>query len=386
MSMSRYLASAAALSGAFLLAACELGPKDVQQTGYRGLGLEQITDRNRRLAAGEVPPPPYALPPDEGPRASEAYENVQVLGDMSVERFNHLMAAITQWVSPEQGCTYCHSDNLAADDVYTKIVARQMLQMTRDINGTWASHVGQTGVTCYTCHRGNNVPQYVWANQPEVPRLAIRGQRRGQNAPDPNVGYSSLPYGIFQRYLAGDQSVVGVASDSAYPGTNPLTTRHAEDSYGIMMHVSQSLGVNCTYCHNSQSFRSWSLSSAQRATAWYGIRMVRDVNSRHIDPLQPVFPPHRLGAMGDPLKVNCLTCHQGQARPLAGAAMLNDYPYLRPVAAAAPAQPVGGEGTVPDALRRPGELTGRILPADAPGEERTPPSGPTLPAQPTQTR
>jgi photosynthetic reaction center cytochrome c subunit len=355
------------LTPALLLAgACELGPKNVQQTGYRGLGLEQITDPDNVRAQGVIPPTPYALPPDGGPTAAETYQNVQVLGDLSAERFNHLMAAITQWVAPpDQGCNYCHNPaNLADDSVYTKRVARNMLQMTRTLNSRWSDHTGQTGVTCYTCHRGNAVPEYVWAAQPPVDRLSIRGQRRGQNAPDPNVGYASLPHDIFPRLLGGDEAAVRVASDSAYPGANTLTTKNAEESYAIMMHLSQSLGVNCTYCHNSQSFRSWSLSSAQRATAWYGIRMVRDINGRYITPLAPIFPANRKGVMGDPWKVNCLTCHQGANKPLGGVPMLADYPYLRAPAVRQAVQPT--RNPVERALDQPGAMTNRINPPNAP--------------------
>ncbi|HZH05769.1 MAG TPA: photosynthetic reaction center cytochrome c subunit family protein, partial [Lautropia sp.] len=80
-----------------LLAGCELGAKQVEQTGYRGQGLEQIYDPDNFKQAGAIPPEPYPLPADEGPRAREVYQNVQVLGDLSAERFNHLMASITAW-------------------------------------------------------------------------------------------------------------------------------------------------------------------------------------------------------------------------------------------------------------------------------------------------
>lgn len=366
--MNRQLVIASGLTALVALSGCELGPKKIEQTGYRGAGLAQINDVSSMKAAGVIPPPPYPLPPDEGPRASETYQNVQVLGDLSAERFNHLMASITQWVSPEQGCNYCHNpENMASDEVYTKVVARRMLQMTRDINGTWSTHVQQTGVTCYTCHRGQPVPAYVWAKQAPVHPMAVRGQKRGQNTPDANVGYASLPNNVFEDYLSGNPKSVRVASASAYPGWNPgVTTRSAEDSYGIMMHVSTALGVNCTYCHNSQSFRSWSLSRAQRATAWYGIRMVRNINQGYIDSLAAVFPANRKGSQGDPYKVNCLTCHQGLAKPLGGQSMIADYPYLRVASAAAPAVPVGGVGGVPAALDQPGAMTGETRPPAAP--------------------
>jgi photosynthetic reaction center cytochrome c subunit len=48
---------------------------------------------------------------------------------------------------------------------------------------------------------------------------------------------------------------------------------------------------------------------------------------------------NRRGPHGDPLKVNCATCHQGVNKPLGGAKMLKDYPALKgaaPVAAPAP--------------------------------------------------
>jgi photosynthetic reaction center cytochrome c subunit len=95
-----------------------------------------------------------------------------------------------------------------------------------------------------------------------------------------------------------------------------------------MMHFSQGLGVNCTFCHNSRSFSSWEESNPRRGVAWHGIRMVRDLNVNYVAPLQSVIPAAHLGPQGDALKVNCTTCHQGAFRPLLGASMLQDYPQL----------------------------------------------------------
>jgi photosynthetic reaction center cytochrome c subunit len=92
--------------------------------------------------------------------------------------------------------------------------------------------------------------------------------------------------------------------------------------------MSQALGVNCTYCHNTRSFLSWDQSTPQRATAWHGIRLVRDLNRDYLTPLQAEYPPARLGPLGDAPKLNCATCHRGAYKPLFGAAMLQDYPEL----------------------------------------------------------
>lgn len=95
-----------------------------------------------------------------------------------------------------------------------------------------------------------------------------------------------------------------------------------------MMHMSTGLGVNCTFCHNSRQFSSWAESRPQRVTAWHGIKMVGDINTEYLDPLAGVFPANRKGPMGDVLKVNCATCHNGVNKPLYGVSMAKDYPEL----------------------------------------------------------
>ena len=275
---------------------------------------------------------PAAADPQEpsGIKSSKAYENVKVLGDLDSNEFLRLMTSITEWVAPEEGCTYCHSDeNLADDSKYTKIVARRMLQMTAHINASWQPHVAQTGVTCYTCHRGKAVPANVWTAEPPQAGLGHAGNRAGQNAPSAIAANASLPHNIFTSYL--DKAVdIKVAGAEALPAGNKHTIMGAEHTYGLMMHFSKSLGVNCTYCHNSRAFANWSQSSPQRVTAWHGIRMARDLNTAYMEPLAPIFPANRKGPLGDVAKVNCATCHQGAYKPLLGVSMLKDYPELGP--------------------------------------------------------
>jgi photosynthetic reaction center cytochrome c subunit len=347
--MNRLLAPAL-IALPLVLSACELGPKVSQQTGFRGTGMDQIVDPTTVRAAAAIPKQPYPLPPDEGPTAAATYQNVKVLGGLSSQRFDHLMAEITQWVAPpEQGCNYCHNPaNLASDEKYTKVVARRMLQMTRTLNTRWASHVGQTGVTCWTCHRGNAVPEYKWALAERSPTmLTIRGNKRGQNTPDPNVGYASLPSDPFASYLQGGDNIRIAGNTGLRTGVPGASIKQTEATYGLMMHISGALGVNCTYCHNTQSMGAWPLSRAQRATAYYGIRMVRDVNDEYINSLASVFPANRKGPHGDPYKANCLTCHQGLSKPLGGVSMRSEAPGLFPVAT--PASLRGGAPSIPPA-------------------------------------
>lgn len=327
--------------------ACEVAPKTSSQNGYSGTGMDTIMIADSAVAE-EVPSPPYDPPGLEGTRAGDRYENLQVLGDLSEDQFNYTMAAITEWVSPEEGCNYCHNPaDMASDELYTKVVSRRMLEMTRALNADWTSHVKQTGVTCWTCHRGENIPSETWTLPSPHPN-SIVNNRSGQNEPVSNSAYSSLPNSAVVRYLLGGTSpdqAARVVSTGIYPGPeNRTSTMEAENTYAMMMHISQALGVNCTYCHNSQSFQSWATSNPPRETAWQGLEMVRAINFGYISPLADTFPPNRLGPEGDPLKVNCTTCHRGQNLPLGGVSMVRDYPALIPAltpsapAAAAPAE------------------------------------------------
>ncbi|QMW23976.1 photosynthetic reaction center cytochrome PufC [Sandaracinobacteroides saxicola] len=361
--------TAALLGMSLALTGCELGTKVVSQNGYRGTGMDQIVTKSsltKAKADNVVPPPPYPLESRDGELAKDTYENVQVLGDISSEEFNRLMISITEWVSPDGspggGCNYCHNpENLASDEVYTKVVARKMIAMTRQINSNWKSHVQGTGVTCWTCHRGKNVPDNKWAMQVPGNPMTIRGNKRGQNSPVVAVGYSSLPNDIFAPYLWGSQEI-RVNSQKALPSDHYASIHSTERTYGLMMRFSTALGVNCTYCHNSNNFGKWTGSTPQRVTAWYGIRMARDINNNYIDTVANVMPAKRLGPAGDAYKVNCATCHQGVNKPLNGVSMLPDHPALAgprmpvaPVAApvvatpAAPATPVAAAAAAPAA-------------------------------------
>ncbi len=305
------------------------------QTGFRGTGMVDVknADVEAKLKAANVAP--EALPEEsaEGPKASENYQNVQVLGHLSDAQFLRIMTSITEWVSPEQGCNYCHvadadgNVNFASDDNYAKVVSRRMFQMTQHINANWDKHVGQTGVTCYTCHRGNPVPENIWFNDPAHPQMGrALGDPHGQNQAGVEVAaFSSLPADPLSRFLEKDAPIRVIDKQPIVQEQPKVSIQDTEWTYSLMMHMSTSLGVNCTYCHNSRAFGEWEQSTAQRTTAWHGIRMVRDINGDYLNPLKPVYPAERLGPTGDAPKANCTTCHQGVNKPLYGAAMLKDY-------------------------------------------------------------
>jgi photosynthetic reaction center cytochrome c subunit len=305
------------------------------QWGERGTSMIHIDKPGRLQSAADlhsIPPPEPRDPPDpEIPLAKDVNENVQVLTDLDALEFARLMQAISTWVAPEQGCEYCHNtENLASDEKYTKVVSRQMLRMTRDINTNWKSHVAGTGVTCWTCHRGQAVPSGTWYTNlgPQTPSAGITGVKAGQNtAGMRTVGNAALPFDPLTPYLEGDTQV-SIQGTTALPSENRNSVKKAEWTYALMMYMSNSLGVNCTYCHQTRAMGVWEQSTPQRVTAWHGIRMVRDLNGDYLNPLKTLYPPERLGTTGDAPKVACDTCHKGAFKPLLGVGMLGDYPEL----------------------------------------------------------
>lgn len=323
------------------MAGCERPPIETVQTGYRGTAMVQVY--NPRTVAQQIPlntaPPAPEAASADGPKARDLFKNVQVLGDLSVGQFTRHMVSITQWVAPNQGCTYCHNpQNFADDALYTKVVARRMIQMTQRINSEWKSHVADTGVTCHTCHRGNPVPAQVWFAPTDRKNVhSVMGDLAGQNQAAVSVGLTSLPFDPFTPYLL-EAKPIRVNSSQAMvakgEGANHKSTKQAEHTYGLMVHMSKSLGVNCTYCHNTNNFQSWD--RPQRVTAYHGIRLARALNNDFLVPLTATFPAGRLGAKGDVAKVHCATCHQGAYKPLYGAPMAKAFPEL--LSAAKPAE------------------------------------------------
>jgi photosynthetic reaction center cytochrome c subunit len=336
----------ALLAATTLLAGCERPPVDSVQRGYRGTGMELVYNPRteaRVAAANQAPPVTPLGDSDAGPKAKDIYKNVPLLGHLGVAEFTRYMAAITEWVSPEQGCNYCHDPaNMGDDSKYTKVVARRMIEMTQHVNADWKPHVAETGVTCYTCHRGKAVPLQVWFKAPPQKNGAnFIGDLAGQNQPMKMVGMSSLTFDPYSLFLLGD-APIGIGASTALPTGHVASILQTEHTYGLMMHMSDGLGVNCTYCHNTRNFKTWEGAPPQRTTAWHGIRMARDLNNDYLEPLAKSFPASRLGPLGDVAKVNCATCHQGVYKPMFGAPMAKNYPALTVVSGSTQAKATDG--------------------------------------------
>ena len=239
------------------------------QRGFRGTSLTYIYNPRTMDRLSEANAIPISVPyaGGVGLKAGAVYKNVQVLGDVDVGEFTRLMVNMTNWVAPNEGCAACHNiptrtveqvldyNFMADDSKYTKVVARRMLQMVKHINADWTPHVAQTGVTCYTCHRGQLVPSNVWFNNPGPAQAGGFAQApAGKNHPAVEAGGSALPLDPLTVFLEQHNEVrVQATEPLRQPAQSSI--KQAEWTYALMVNMSQSLGVNCTYCHADQSFR-----------------------------------------------------------------------------------------------------------------------------------
>ncbi|WP_121352690.1 c-type cytochrome [Flavisolibacter nicotianae] len=100
-----------------------------------------------------------------------SYKNLKVLPkDITHEQMDSVMHHFTGSLNVK--CNFCHVRNeekkemdWAADDNKHKLVARQMLTMTNDLNKKYFNLTGSAMnistplmVTCFTCHHGSTEP------------------------------------------------------------------------------------------------------------------------------------------------------------------------------------------------------------------------------------
>jgi hypothetical protein len=156
-------------------------------------------------AQGQQPPPAGAQgapPGGQGGRGPggpvPAPKNLKVLPKTwTTQQVRALMGTFTESLGVL--CTHCHAEDpngqpgpngqmpldYSLDTKKPKEVARQMIQMVMDTNAKYMATVGDTAVpekvTCFTCHRGENITEKKPAMMPEA------GWRRG--------GFSLLPAG-----------------------------------------------------------------------------------------------------------------------------------------------------------------------------------------------
>lgn len=109
------------------------------------------------VSASRQQPAPAAGSPQAAP---DGPKNIQVLTDLKTAPRTELIGAMQFMAgSLSVSCNYCHvsqSGPYDSDANKTKLIARDMIRMTRSINET--SFDGRQVVTCNTCHQGSPHP------------------------------------------------------------------------------------------------------------------------------------------------------------------------------------------------------------------------------------
>ena len=122
--------------------------------------------------------------------------------------------------------------------------------------------------------------------------------------------------------------LLAVQATMALPDSKGKPIQDAEKTFGLMISMSQSLGVNCTFCHNTRAFYDGAQVTPQWGTASLGIAMVQELNNEYLISLEGLLPPERMGPTGDAPKAACATCHKGYQRPMQGRNVIGDWPEL----------------------------------------------------------
>src|SRR5207237_5948733 len=89
------------------------------------------------------------------------FKNLQVLPkNITKDEIKQIMRAQAKALDVE--CDHCHDvPDMASDKNPNKKLARQMMQMTAEINAKWLKGMKdaeKNQVTCGTCHRGHETP------------------------------------------------------------------------------------------------------------------------------------------------------------------------------------------------------------------------------------
>lgn len=284
------------------------------QTGPRGTGMS-VT----KFAADVAEPDPGI----EAYAASVAAATADAVAVVDSPVSDALTRAMRQWT----GIPDLYSGK---DGSYQDAVAGTMVAMTQALNDDWSGHVAVngTGVTCFTCHRGQPVPSNIWFRVDPVVETMV-GWSAVQNRATKLSQSTSLPSDALQKLLV-EEGVIKVHDlEPRVDNEGTATWQDTERTFSLMNYFSNSLNANCNFCHNSRAFYDPAQVTPQWATALLGIDMVRDLNVTYLEPIRDTLPPERLGPVhADAPKAACATCHKGYTKPLQGLQMLADWPEL----------------------------------------------------------
>jgi len=240
----------------------------------------------------------------EGVQAGQAWVqanpntvNVQVLAGMTSAQ---IWTYMQQYVSGALGvgCQYCHNiQNFASDEYPQKIAARNMLYLVSDVNAEFIVNLPNwrgNYVQCATCHNNapNNLESVGVQFIKSVPDILVTVDPLDENGvaiTDPalkpealqqpislqdSVLYYLYNYFVWKPFDPNVPESGRGALALTYDGGR--TQEQVTINQNVMNYQSWSLGVGCTYCHNSRNFVGYELETASNiADAQYGYNKLK---------------------------------------------------------------------------------------------------------------
>jgi photosynthetic reaction center cytochrome c subunit len=306
---------------------------------------------------------------NEGVQAGQAWVqqfpntvNVQVLQGMSSAQ---IWTYMQQYVSGGLGvgCQYCHNiNNFASDEIPQKASARAMLRLVNDVNAefivglpNWRGNY----VQCTTCH--NNQPNNLegfgvqFANSvPPIQVVVDPLDSEGVPIIDPALKPAEVAQPVdlkdailfyvynYQIWKPFDPNVEESGRGSmALTFEGGPTQEQVTINQNVMNYQAWSLGVGCTFCHNSRNFLAFETDPAGNlANPLYAYNRLKAQRMLQLTTwlaenwpaygaiAKDAIPTIREGGaseysyrqLGDGQIYNvpgCYTCHQGNSVPLA---------------------------------------------------------------------
>ena len=210
--------------------------------------------------------------PEKAPLSEQVFKNVQVMKGIPVDQFMATMGFFSAALG--MSCEDCHMaddrhwEGFAVDNT-RKRMARRMIQMVQKVNQD--NFGGRQMVTCWSCHRGADLPR-------TVPDFAI--QYGPLQPPDPNAivaqnPLAPMPDAVFDKYIQAVGGAQRAAALTSYvaTGANVGYGPEAADKRGTEIYATAAPVRRAVVIHTS---------NGDNTTTYNG------VNAWHAAPLRPV--------------------------------------------------------------------------------------------------
>ncbi|MFL6216398.1 MAG: photosynthetic reaction center cytochrome c subunit family protein [Blastocatellia bacterium] len=197
--------------------------------------------------------------------AEERFKNIQIFKGQPAQNVMRAMQFFTRSLGVE--CSFCHVPHqMDKDDKDEKKFARQMYQIAQYAN----KQIGESRVSCYTCHRGHE--------KPDVPA---------------EFGHEQV--GEMFKKAAAENSK---PAETVYKNIQIFKGQPAGIVMPAMRLIAKELGVRCDFCHVMGAFDKDDNPHKKTARQMYGMMM-------------GIAKEFTKGEV----MIGCYTCHQGQSEP-----------------------------------------------------------------------